>query len=136
MGNILIECVWYKSKRDFNKFIKTIEEPNYTIVDYLIIKNKLIKADPYKQDPPDSVIGLNIINMIGTAFNEEKNPDLKLIVYSFKNLTKETVVNFRDLIESNTDKEYTLALNVLNMDKTPKREILNKFDCVKFIDND
>lgn len=136
MGNILIECVWYKSKRDFNKFIKTIEEPNYTIVDYLIIKNKLIKADPYKQDPPDSVIGLNIINMIGAAFNEEKNPDLKLIVYSFKNLTKETVVNFRDLIESNTDKEYTLALNVLNMDKTPKREILNKFDCVKFIDND
>jgi len=136
MGNILIECVWYKSKRDFNKFIKTIEEPNYTIVDYLIIKNKLIKADPYKQDPPDSVIGLNIINMIGTAFNKEKNPELKLIVYSFKNLTKETVVNFRDLIESNTDEEYTLALNVLNMDKTPKREILNKFDCVKFIDND
>jgi hypothetical protein len=136
MGNILIECVWYKSKRDFNKFIKTIEEPNYTVIDYLIIKNKLVKADPYKQDPPDSVIGLNIINMIGTAFNEEKNPDLKLIVYSFKNLTKETVVNFRDLIESNTDQEYTLALNVLNMDKTPKREILNKFDCVKFIDND
>jgi hypothetical protein len=136
MGNILIECVWYKSKRDFNKFIKTIEEPNYTIVDYLIIKNKLIKADPYKQDPPDSVIGLNIINMIGTAFNKEKNPELKLIVYSFKNLTKETVINFRDLIESNTDEEYTLALNVLNMDKTPKREILNKFDCVKFIDND
>ena len=41
MDNILIECVWYKSKREFNKFIKTIEEPEYTVIDYLIIKNKL-----------------------------------------------------------------------------------------------
>lgn len=136
MGNILIECVWYKSKREFNKFIKTIEEPEYTVIDYLIIKNKLIKADPYKEDPADSVIGLNIVNMLTMAFDQEKNPDLKLIVYSFKNLTKETVANFRELVESKTDQEITLALNVLNMDKTPKREILNKFDCVKFIDND
>jgi hypothetical protein len=46
MNHVAIECVWYRSKRDFNKFLKSIEDPKAVIIDYLIIKNKLIKADP------------------------------------------------------------------------------------------
>ena len=135
MGKLIIECAWYKSKRDFNKFIKSIEDPNHVIVDYLSIKNKLIKADPYREEPHDSIVGLHIINQFKSIFLGEKETP-KTIVYSFKNLSEETVINFKDLIDGYTEDEYTLALNVIRMEKTPKRSILNKFDCVKFIDND
>jgi hypothetical protein len=135
MNKFIIECVWYKSKRDFNKFIKSIEDPSLVIIDYLNIKNKLIKADPYKAEPNDSIIALHIINTVRSIFSEEKQTPTT-IVYTFKNLSTDTVSNFRELIESNTEESYTLALNVLKMERTPSRVILNKFDCVKFIDND
>lgn len=136
MDSVIIECVWYKSKRDFNKFVKNIEDPKPLIVDYTIIHNKLAKADPIKGEPNTSIVGLNIVNMISKAFNEEVGVVPRVIVYTFKNLDIETVSNFRSLIESKTERDYIMALNILNMPKTPKREVLNKFDCVKFIDND
>ena len=84
MNKIRIECLWYRSKRDFNKFLKNIGDTPYTAIDYLLIKNKLIKADPYGTEPSDHIIGFNIINMITASLNLEKNPTTKLIVYSFK----------------------------------------------------
>jgi hypothetical protein len=136
MHNIRIECTWYKSKRDFNKFIKSLGDSKPLIVDYTIIYNKLLKADPYRDEPHESIVGLNIINTISKALDEEREVVPEIIVYSFKNLNAETVLNFRGLIESHTSREYSLALNVLNMPKAPKKEVLSKFDCVKFIDND
>ena len=136
MHNIKIECTWHQSKRDFNKFIKSLGDSKILIIDYLIIQNKLMKADPFKDEPHDSIIGLNIVNMVSKALDEERENIPEIIVYSFKNLNVDTVVNFRDLIEKHTEREYSLALNVLNMPKSPKKEILSKFDCVKFIDND
>lgn len=135
MNKVIIECVWYRSKRDFNKFIKSIEDPNAVIIDYLSIKNKLIKADPYREEPNDSIIALHIINQIKNIFDEEKETP-QTLVYSFRNLSSDIVSNFKDLIDSNTEEPYTFALNVLKMKKTPSRVILNKFDCIKFIDND
>ena len=136
MHNIRIECTWYKSKRDFNKFIKGLGDVSPLIIDYTIIHNKLMKADPEKEEPHQSIVGLYIVNIISRALDEEREKIPSVIVYSFKNLEPEIVLNFRQLIESYTDREYSLALNVLNMPRAPRKEILNKFDCVKFIDND
>lgn len=136
MHNITIECTWYKSKRDFNKFVRGLDDVKPLIVDYTIIQNKLMKADPDRLDPHENIVGLNIINTISKALDEERENVPKTIVYSFKNLDAQTVLNFRQLIESYTEREYILALNVLNMPKAPKKEVLIKFDCVKFIDND
>lgn len=131
---VIIECVWYDSKRDFNKFIRKIENDNVVIIDYLLIKNKLIKADPYTQEPHKSIIGLNIINMIKDCFNGKKDPDI--IVYSIKNMNLDTVANFKSLIQRNSNRPYTIGLNILNMSHVPSKEILNKFDYIKVIDND
>ena len=134
--NLVIECIWYKSKRDFNKFIKTIEDPSVHIIDYLLIKNKLIKADPYNEEPQDSVIGDYIISTIKSILDLEYKQPPNTIVYSFKNLDLETVANFKELINQYTDREHTTILNVLNMDRVPNKKILNKFDFVKFVDHD
>jgi hypothetical protein len=133
-SNLNIECVWYKSKRDFNKFVRSIEDPQLSIIDYSIIKNKLIKADPYNEEPIDSIIGLNIIQSLKNAVNPEKKP-ITTVVYSFKNLNIDTVSNTKDLINSITEREISFVLNVLNMDQIPSKAILSKFDFVKFVDN-
>lgn len=134
MDNLNIECVWYNSKRDFNKFVRSIEDPQLSIIDYSIIKNKLVKADPYNEEPIDSIIGLNIIQSLKNAVNPEKKP-ITTVVYSFKNLNIDTVSNTKDLINSITEREISFVLNVLNMDAIPSKEILSKFDFVKFVDN-
>jgi len=133
-SNLNIECVWYKSKRDFNKFVRSIEDPQLSIIDYSIIKNKLIKADPYNEEPIDSIIGLNIIQSLKNAVNPEKKP-ITTVVYSFKNLNIDTVSNTKDLINSITEREISFVLNVLNIDQIPSKAILSKFDFVKFVDN-
>ena len=134
MDNITIECIWYNSKRNFNKFVRGLESKHVTVIDYTLIKNKLIKADPYENIPHDSIIGLNIISMLKACFSGKKKTDV--IVYSFLNMDLQTVTNFKDLINTHTDGNHTMVLNVLNMDRVPDKNILNKFDCVKFIDND
>lgn len=135
MNNLVVECVWYQSKRDFNRFIRAIEDPEVYIIDYMLIKNKLIKADPNNVEPSDSVIGVNIITMVKNALDSQ-NTSINTIVYSFKNLNIETVSNFKDLVSKYTDREWTLTLNVLNMNKIPSKHVLNKFDLVKFVKND
>ena len=135
MNNLVVECVWYQSKRDFNRFIRAIEDPEVYIIDYMLIKNKLIKADPNNVEPSDSVIGVNIITMVRNALDSQ-NTSINTIVYSFKNLNIETVSNFKDLVSKYTDREWTATLNVLNMNKIPSKHVLNKFDLVKFVKND
>lgn len=135
MSNLIVECVWYQSKRDFNRFIRAIEDSEACIVDYMLIKNKLIKADPNRVEPSDSVIGVNIITMIKNALNPE-HASINTIVYSFKNLNIETVSNFKDLISTYTEREWTITLNVLNMDRVPGKHVSSKFDFVKLVKND
>ncbi len=135
MDNLNIECVWYQSKRDFNKFVRAIEDPQLTVIDFSIIKNKLIKADPYSNEPSDSVIGLNIMNSFKTAMNSEKKKT-STIVYTFRDLDATVISNFKEMVSSYTDREIKFVLNSLNMDRVPSKNILNQFDFVKFIDND
>jgi hypothetical protein len=75
------------------------------------------------------------MSSIRTAVSLEKKI-ITTIVYSFKNLNEDTVVNFIGLTKSKTDRNLKFVLNILNMNKVPSKEILNKFDFVKFVDND
>lgn len=134
MDKLIIECVWYESKRDFNKFVRNLKSEKVVVIDYSLIKNKLLKADPYAEEPHDSIIGLNIIKMLKKCFDGKKDPEV--IVYSLKNMSVDTINNFKELLDSKSTKPYCFKLNVLNMDNVPKKQILNKFDYVKFIDND
>ena len=95
MDNLIIECVWYRSKRDFNKFVRSIEDPQLSVIDFSIIKNKLIKSDPYNEEPNEYVIGLNIISAIKHSLGPKKGL-VTTIVYSFKNLDEDTVINLKD----------------------------------------
>ena len=133
-NKLVIECVWYDSKRSFNKFVRGLDSDKVYVIDYALIKNKLIKADPYENEPHDSIIGLNIIKMIKSCFEGNKNPEV--IVYSFYNMDLQTVINFKELIHSHSGGNHTMVLNILDMEEVPVKAVLNKFDCVKFIDND
>jgi hypothetical protein len=135
MDNLTIECVWYQSKRDFNKFVRAIEDPQLTVIDFSIIKNKLIKSDPYSKEPNDYVIGLNIMNSFKTVMNSEKKKTTT-IVYTFRDLSQDTVLNFKEMVYSYTDRDIEFVLNSLNMDEVPSRSIIGQFDFIKFIDND
>jgi len=135
MDNLTIECVWYQSKRDFNKFVRAIEDPQLTVIDFSIIKNKLIKSDPYSKEPNDYVIGLNIMNSFKTVMNSEKKKTTT-IVYTFRDLSQDTVLNFKEMVYSYTDRDIEFVLNSLNMCDVPSRSVLSQFDFIKFIDND
>lgn len=135
MDNLKIECVWYQSKRDFNKFVRAIEDPQSTVIDFSIIKNKLIKADPYSNEPSDAVIGLNIMNSFKTVMNSEKKKTTT-IVYTFRELDAEVISNFKKMVSDYTDRKIDFILNSINMEHVPEKKILNQFDFVKFIDND
>jgi len=135
MDNLTIECVWYQSKRDFNKFVRAIEDPQLTVIDFSIIKNKLIKSDPYSKEPNDYVIGLNIMNSFKTVMNSEKKKTTT-IVYTFRDLSQDTVLNFKEMVYSYTDRDIEFVLNSLNMSDVPSRSVLSQFDFIKFIDND
>ena len=130
MNKITIECVWYNSKRDFNKFVRSIDHTGLVIIDYTLIKSKLIKADPYANEPTNSVIGLNIISMLKKCFQGKKK--VKTIIYSLKNMDINTIINFKKLIETHTT-DYNFILNILDNDQIPNKEILSEFDHVKFI---
>ena len=135
MDNLTIECIWYQSKRDFNKFVRSIEDPQLTVIDYSIIKNKLIKADPYHNEPNSFVIGLNIMSYFNNKINSEKKTTTT-IVYSFSNLEQDTVNNFKEMVSKQTDREIEFVLNILHTIDTPCNMTLDQFDRVNYINND
>jgi len=134
MNKLLIECVWCPSRREFNKFIKSVEKDQTKIIDYLSIRNKLIKSDPYAQEPSNSIIGLSIINEI-TRYIQNENSGVSRVIYLFKSLDSEVILNFKNLIESKSEKEYSITLTVISDDRV-NALVFNHFDSVKFIKND
>jgi hypothetical protein len=135
MDSIKIECMLYQSKRDFNRFVRSIEDPHLAIIDYSIIKNKLIKADPYHNEPNDYVTGLSIMSSFKNKINSEKKK-VTTIVYSFRDLSCDNVSNFKEMVLNQTDRDIIFCLNVLCMGFEPVDEILNQFDSVNFVNND
>lgn len=132
--NYTIDCVWCNSKKEFNKYVRCYGSDS-KIVDYVAIKTKLVKSDPYGEEPHPTIIGLNISGEINNFFNGNK-PHVNLI-YLFKNLDSETVTNLREVMNESCEepKTYEYNLVIINRDDYPKKGVLNHFDNVKFIES-
>ena len=135
MNNLQIDCVWCPSRRDFNKFIKGTIKESTKIIDFFSIKNKLIKADPYCGDPNDSIIGLTIINEITRCLRSDTK-DVDRVIYVFRSLDYDIVGNFKKLIQTNTEREFSISLIVIDKNKNIDDKIISQFDSVKLIQND
>jgi hypothetical protein len=127
MNKTSIECIWSPSRRDFNRFIRNIEKSNVKIIDYFLIKNKLIKSDPRTEEPCDSIIGLAIVNEITRILcNDSTNTR---VIYLFRNIDYEVVSNFKNLIYNNiTDFEFSLT--VINSNIFIEKRVVDLFDYI------
>lgn len=129
--DLKIDGIWCKTKTEFNRYVKS--EDYDVIVSYSDIYSRLLKSDPYGNEPSEVIITLHIEKMFRVLL--EKNHDSPKAAYLFKDLNQETVENFRDFIGL-MSKSYQLDLTIINRCDYPKIDVLSRFDNVKFIDND
>ena len=131
-----IEGVWCKTRTEFEKLAKS---GNYDLtISYFDIVNRLVKSDPYSEEPSDVIVSLYIRKLIKKLINdniEKENENAKLL-YMFKNLDGPAVLNFKDFIGDLTGEPFDIDLIIINRCDYPKRGVLSKFDNVRFIDND
>ncbi len=135
MNNLRIDCIWCPSRRDFNRFIKGTIKESTKIIDFFSIRNKLIKADPYCGNPNDSIIGLTIINEITRCLRSDTK-EVDRVIYVFRSLDSDIIINFKKLIQANTEREFSISLIVIDKHKKIDETILAQFDSIKLITND
>lgn len=129
-----VEGVWCKTRTEFERLSKS---DNYDLaVSYFDVFNRLVKSDPYNEEPSDLIISLYIRKMISKAIENNGDSSHIKMIYMFKDLDSNTVVNFKSFIEQIIDSPCELNLVIVNRCDYPKRGVLSKFDSVKFIDND
>jgi hypothetical protein len=129
-----VEGVWCKTRTEFDRLSKS---NNYDLaVSYFDVFNRLVKSDPYSEEPSDVIISLYIRRMITKALENKADEDQIKMIYMFKNLDSDTVSNFKSFIEQITDAPFTIDLVIVNRCDYPKIGVLSKFDNVRFIDND
>jgi hypothetical protein len=58
------------------------------------------------------------------------------VIYVFRSLDSEIVSNFKKLIQSNTEREFSISLIVIDKNKKIDDTILSQFDSIKLIQND
>lgn len=146
--NLKVQCIWCKTKTDFNRFAReTKRAEDYDkfknqIISYNEISDRLSKSDPYGNQPSETLIALHIQKLIRNLINknkkveEEQNveQDAK-VTYLFKNLNQENVVNFKNFINEIADGvEFDLV--VINREEDLDPKVLSKFDNIRIVDND
>ena len=133
-----IEGVWCKTRTEFERLAKS---GNYDLtISYFDIVNRLIKSDPYSEEPSDIIVSLYIRKLIQKLVNdriESEATDAKLL-YMFKDLNSDAILNFKNFIKDITPVESPLSMDliIINRCDYPKRGVLSKFDNVRFIDHD
>ena len=131
-----IEGVWCKTRTEFEKLAKS---GNYDLtISYFDIVNRLVKSDPYSEEPSDVIVSLYIRKLIKKLItdNVEKENENAKLLYMFKNLDGSAILNFKDFISDLTGEPFDIDLIIINRCDYPKRGVLSKFDNVRFIDND
>ena len=133
-----IEGVWCKTKTEFERLAKSGE---YDLtISYFDIVNRLIKSDPYSEEPSDIIVSLYIRKLIQKLVNDriEKEVDGAKLLYMFKDLNSDAILNFKRFIKDITPVESPLSMDliIINRCDYPKRGVLSKFDNVRFIDHD
>ena len=128
-----IEGVWCKTRTEFEKLAKS---GDYDLtISYFDIVNRLVKSDPYSEEPSDVIVSLYIRKLIQKLITDKvegENAEAKLL-YMFKNLDSNAVLNFKHFIADLTGEPYDMDLIIINRCDYPKRGVLSKFDNVRFI---
>lgn len=135
-----IEGVWCKTRTEFEKLAKS---GDYDLtISYFDIVNRLVKSDPYSEEPSAVIVSLYIRKLIQKLINDKlegekegENDNAKLL-YMFKNLDSTAVLNFKHFIADLTGELYDIDLIIINRCDYPKKGVLSKFDNVRFIDHD
>lgn len=131
-----IEGVWCKTRTEFEKLAKS---GDYDLtISYFDIVNRLVKSDPYSEEPSDVIVSLYIRKLIQKLIEDKiegENTEAKLL-YMFKNLDSNAVLNFKHFIADLTGDPYDMDLIIINRCDYPKKGVLSKFDNVRFIDHD
>jgi hypothetical protein len=133
-----VEGVWCKTRTEFERLAKSGE---YDLtISYFDIVNRLIKSDPYSEEPSDIIVSLYIRKLIQKLVNDriEKEVDGAKLLYMFKDLNSDAILNFKRFIKDITPVESPLSMDliIINRCDYPKRGVLSKFDNVRFIDHD
>jgi|TARA_B110000908_G_C10056391_1_gene358571 hypothetical protein len=131
-----IEGVWCKTRTEFEKLAKS---GNYDLtISYFDIVNRLVKSDPYSEEPSDVIVSLYIRKLIKKLINDniEKENEHAKLLYMFKNLDSDAILNFKDFISDLTGEPFDIDLIIINRCDYPKKGVLSKFDNVRFIDHD
>ena len=125
--------IWCKTKSDFDKHTRS--EDYDVIISHSDIYNRLLKSDPSAAEPSDIIISLYIQKLFGGLTEKYADREIINVAFLFKNLNKETVLNFKEYIDSSFD---TNSIDLIIIDRCdyPKKGVLSLFDSVKFIDND
>ena len=129
-----IEGVWCKTRTEFEKLAKS---GDYDLtISYFDIVNRLVKSDPYSEEPSDVIVSLYIRKLIKKLINDNVGNENAKLLYMFKNLDGSAVLNFKDFISDLTGEPFDIDLVIINRCDYPKKGVLSKFDNVRFIDHD
>lgn len=131
-----IEGVWCKTKTEFDKLYRL---NNYDLaVSYSDIYNRLMKSDPYNEEPSDVIISLYIRKMVKKAVELKLTEDAAefSIAYLFNTLDANSVSGLKEFMSEFIESDFELNLTIINRSDFPKHGVLSKFNNVKFIDND
>ena len=132
--NLRVEGVWCKTKTEFDRLTRSQECD--LAVSFSDVQARLIKSDPYGQEPSDTIISLYIMKLINRVLLDRKDESATKIIYMFKNLDKDTVCNFKEFMQSFSEETVEFNLTIINRTDYPKRGVLSKFHNVKFVEND
>lgn len=128
-----IAGIWCKTKSDFDKHTRSEEYD--VIISHSDIYSRLLKSDPGDAEPSDVIISLYIQKLFGGLSEKYAHQDIVNVAFLFKNLNRETVLNFKNYIDGSFDKN-SIELIIIDRCDYPKKGVLSLFDSVKFIDND
>jgi hypothetical protein len=146
--NLKVECIWCKTKTDFNRFAReTKKSEEYDkfknqIISYNEIGDRLSKSDPYGNTPSETLVALHIQKLIRNLVNKNRRVEEEVeedqtakVTYLLKNLNQENVLNFKNFINEIAD-GVEFELVVINREDKLDPKVLSKFDNVRIVDND
>jgi hypothetical protein len=128
--SLIIDCIWSEHRKDYVRYLKTVESSYDIIIDYHAISNKLSKSCPYGEEPNQSVIGLHIFKTLESAliFHTDQK-----ILYLFKNLESVTASNLKETVTDFYYRDFKFNLNIINCKKDIGSNILLLFDEINYI---
>ena len=146
--NLKVECIWCKTKTDFNRFAReTKKSEDYDkfknqIISYNEIGDRLSKSDPYGNTPSEALVALHIQKLIRNLVNKNRRVEEEVeedqtakVTYLLKNSNQENVLNFKNFINEIAD-GVEFELVVINREDKLDPKVLSKFDNVRIVDND